>query len=56
MDCIHEKINKIYANNWPIALYPYYKENMHKYFENKNYPFDHFFYSQTGLFLLLSCT
>ncbi|KAB8039190.1 hypothetical protein GCL60_10075 [Silvanigrella paludirubra] len=34
---LFNKLYKIYAHNWPIALYPYYKENMHKYLENKNF-------------------
>ncbi len=31
------KLNKVYANHWPIALYPYYKINLYKFLENDNF-------------------
>ncbi|WGL61220.1 PhoPQ-activated protein PqaA family protein [Pigmentibacter sp. JX0631] len=31
------KLNKVYANHWPIALYPYYKINLYKYLDAENF-------------------
>ncbi len=31
------KLNKVYANHWPIALYPYYKFDLHKFQVSENF-------------------
>lgn len=31
------KLNKVYANHWPVALYPYYKIDLYKFIDTENF-------------------